>query len=175
MNPTENRMQVDRCAYLMAVAIANKLNEAWMSNQPELSYVYFNQYMPTFAKWWACFPVCSIPLKLKSFTWQVWITWKLVQTSLILRFAYAQILVIFVISLRVIVKSYPRLGKNGLSLRGRGRPHSVIATLKIMLCFLIDSICPDMYPHLPPSDWTILSCQTVETQPLKHGENNCCI
>ncbi|PVD28029.1 hypothetical protein C0Q70_10610 [Pomacea canaliculata] len=51
MNPTENRMQVDRCAYLMAVAIANKLNEAWMSNQPELSYVYFNQYMPTFAKW----------------------------------------------------------------------------------------------------------------------------
>lgn len=51
MNLTENRMQVDRCAYLMAVAIANKLNEAWMSNQPELSYVYFNQYMPTFAKW----------------------------------------------------------------------------------------------------------------------------
>lgn len=47
----EHRMSTERCAYLSAVAIANQLDEAWISLNPELSYVYLNQYFPAAIKW----------------------------------------------------------------------------------------------------------------------------
>jgi len=46
----EKRMPTDRCAYLMGVAIANKLDEAWISPHPILSIFYFSQYMPSFTR-----------------------------------------------------------------------------------------------------------------------------
>lgn len=46
-----HRMTGQRCAHLCAVAIANNLDEAWISLQPELSYLYLNQYLPAVAKW----------------------------------------------------------------------------------------------------------------------------
>ncbi|XP_076445464.1 dehydrogenase/reductase SDR family member 7-like [Babylonia areolata] len=49
--PTENRMATDRCAQLSAVALANRLDEAWISRQPELSYLYINQYLPALSRW----------------------------------------------------------------------------------------------------------------------------
>ncbi|KAL8559469.1 hypothetical protein ACOMHN_037133 [Nucella lapillus] len=51
MKPGEHRMATDRCAYLSAVAMANQLDEAWISLQPELSYLYLNQYLPVLARW----------------------------------------------------------------------------------------------------------------------------
>ncbi|KAK7108653.1 dehydrogenase/reductase SDR family member 7-like [Littorina saxatilis] len=51
MEPGERRMTTERCAHLCAVAIANQLDEAWISLQPELSYYYLNQYMPAVARW----------------------------------------------------------------------------------------------------------------------------
>lgn len=41
------RMPTDRCAYLMAVAIANGLDEVWICQQPILMYYYASQYMPS--------------------------------------------------------------------------------------------------------------------------------
>ncbi|XP_020894894.1 dehydrogenase/reductase SDR family member 7-like [Exaiptasia diaphana] len=41
------RMPTERCAYLMAVSMANKLDEVWISTNPMLAYTYMCQYMPT--------------------------------------------------------------------------------------------------------------------------------
>lgn len=41
------RMPTARCAYLMAVAIANRLDEVWVCPQPLLAYFYVQQYMPS--------------------------------------------------------------------------------------------------------------------------------
>lgn len=46
MKKDEKRMQTSRCARLCAVAIANKLDEVWISKQPILLFVYLSQYMP---------------------------------------------------------------------------------------------------------------------------------
>ena len=43
-------MPTARCAQLMAVAIANKVNEAWICFQPILSLYFANQYMPALSK-----------------------------------------------------------------------------------------------------------------------------
>ena len=51
MEKGDHRMTAERCAHLSAVAIANHLDEAWISLQPELSYLYLNQYLPAIAKW----------------------------------------------------------------------------------------------------------------------------
>jgi dehydrogenase/reductase SDR family protein 7 len=40
-------MEASRCAYLMSIAIANKLDEVWISNQPILWLLYAMQYFPT--------------------------------------------------------------------------------------------------------------------------------
>lgn len=46
-----DRVSAERCAQLTAVAMANKLDEVWISKQPILLFVYINQYFPNFAKW----------------------------------------------------------------------------------------------------------------------------
>lgn len=50
MDPSERRMTSERCASLIAVAIANRLDEVWVSPHPELLYLYLFQYFPSFAK-----------------------------------------------------------------------------------------------------------------------------
>ncbi|GFW79406.1 hypothetical protein TNCV_2478131 [Trichonephila clavipes] len=47
-DPKDHRMPTDRCARLMAVAIAHKLDEAWICQQPNLLFFYLVQYAPTF-------------------------------------------------------------------------------------------------------------------------------
>jgi len=39
-------MSTERCARLTAIAIANSLDEVWITRQPVLISTYFNQYMP---------------------------------------------------------------------------------------------------------------------------------
>ncbi|KAK7481161.1 hypothetical protein BaRGS_00027594 [Batillaria attramentaria] len=48
MGKEEKRMETSRCAYLCAVAIANRLDEAWISLQPVLVGTYVAQYAPSF-------------------------------------------------------------------------------------------------------------------------------
>ncbi|GFT11251.1 hypothetical protein NPIL_531261 [Nephila pilipes] len=45
---TDRKMQTDRCARLMSVAIAHKLDEVWIAPQPNLVFFYLVQYTPTF-------------------------------------------------------------------------------------------------------------------------------
>ena len=45
------RMTKARCAELIAVAMANKIDEVWMSRHPVLLFAYISQYLPVFAKW----------------------------------------------------------------------------------------------------------------------------
>ncbi|XP_035226107.1 dehydrogenase/reductase SDR family member 7-like isoform X2 [Stegodyphus dumicola] len=45
---TDRRMPTDRCGRLMAVAIAHKVDEAWICIQPCLIFYYLAQYTPTF-------------------------------------------------------------------------------------------------------------------------------
>lgn len=47
-NRKDRKMQTDRCARLMSVAIAHKLDEAWIAPQPNLIFFYLMQYTPTF-------------------------------------------------------------------------------------------------------------------------------
>ncbi|WAR18269.1 DHRS7-like protein [Mya arenaria] len=47
MKEGEKRMSTERCARLCAVAIANRLDEVWISQHPILLGVYLSQYMPT--------------------------------------------------------------------------------------------------------------------------------
>lgn len=47
----EGRMEVRRCGYLMAVAIANQLSEAWICLKPILYIVYLSQFMPNFGRY----------------------------------------------------------------------------------------------------------------------------
>lgn len=43
-------MRTERCAELYAIAMANYINEAWISLQPILMLFYFTQYMPGLTK-----------------------------------------------------------------------------------------------------------------------------
>lgn len=43
-------MDTDRCARLMAVAVAHKMPEIWISPQPALLLTYINQYFPRFTR-----------------------------------------------------------------------------------------------------------------------------
>ena len=40
-------MEPERVAELATIAIANRLGEAWISNQPTLSLFYLGQWFPT--------------------------------------------------------------------------------------------------------------------------------
>lgn len=44
---TDKRMSTSRCTHLIAIAIANRLDEVWISLQPVLTTYYLAQYMPT--------------------------------------------------------------------------------------------------------------------------------
>lgn len=47
----KKRMPTQRCAQLMAIAIANRLGEVWISTQPSLAFAYLAQYMPTITRY----------------------------------------------------------------------------------------------------------------------------
>ena len=42
----EKKMPTDRCAHLMAVGVANRMPELWISGQPVLLLTYINQFFP---------------------------------------------------------------------------------------------------------------------------------
>ena len=48
------RMATSRCAHLMAVSMANQLDEVWITIQPILIMTYASQYLPTIFR--AVFP-----------------------------------------------------------------------------------------------------------------------
>ncbi|XP_067682472.1 dehydrogenase/reductase SDR family member 7-like isoform X2 [Haliotis asinina] len=54
MKAGEKRMATSRCASLTAVAIANQLDEVWISFHPVLAFTYLFQYFPSFARRKAC-------------------------------------------------------------------------------------------------------------------------
>lgn len=45
------RLNGNRCAQLIAVAMANNLEEVWISKQPILLFTYLSQYFPTVFRW----------------------------------------------------------------------------------------------------------------------------
>lgn len=47
------RMPPARCAKLMSIAIANRMNEVWISPNPVLLFVYVSQYCPVLYDWLA--------------------------------------------------------------------------------------------------------------------------
>ncbi|RWS27765.1 dehydrogenase/reductase SDR family member 7-like protein [Leptotrombidium deliense] len=48
------RMTAERCAYLMSVAIANKVDETWITEQPFLTIFYTTQYLPSLTRSFLC-------------------------------------------------------------------------------------------------------------------------
>ncbi|KAL1131323.1 hypothetical protein AAG570_010941 [Ranatra chinensis] len=50
MRPTDKRMPTERCAQLCAIAIANKLDEAWIGIFPVVPLCYVLVYFPNIAK-----------------------------------------------------------------------------------------------------------------------------
>ena len=44
----------------MAVSMANKLDEVWISTQPALLMVYFKQYLPDLFRWYVLLNVISL-------------------------------------------------------------------------------------------------------------------
>lgn len=49
-----NRVTAERCASLILVAIANGLDEVWISKNPILFFTYILQYCPNFGMWSVC-------------------------------------------------------------------------------------------------------------------------
>ena len=47
---SDHRMTAERCARLMLVAVAHRLEEAWMVQPPVLALMYAGQYLPTISK-----------------------------------------------------------------------------------------------------------------------------
>ena len=47
----DKRLQTDRCAYLITVAMANKLSQVWVSQNPVLLLHYLYQYAPTLCRY----------------------------------------------------------------------------------------------------------------------------
>ena len=45
-------MSTERCAKLMAVSMANNLDEVWIANHSALVPPYLNQYFPNFFRWY---------------------------------------------------------------------------------------------------------------------------
>ncbi len=50
MSKVEKRVATSRCSELITVAIANKLEEVWISLNPVLMFTYAAQYMPSIAR-----------------------------------------------------------------------------------------------------------------------------
>ena len=51
-------MSGERCGYLISVAMANRLDEVWLSLHPVLLFTYMMQYMPGLAMRCVCVCVC---------------------------------------------------------------------------------------------------------------------
>mmetsp|Transcript_20384 Transcript_20384/g.18524 ORF Transcript_20384/g.18524 Transcript_20384/m.18524 type:complete len:323 (+) Transcript_20384:1-969(+) len=47
LSAKEKKMPVDRCAYLIAKGISNRLPELWLSDQPILFFQYLARYLPS--------------------------------------------------------------------------------------------------------------------------------
>lgn len=47
-----DRVSAERCAQLVAITMANKLYEVWISKHPILLFVYLYQYFPNLSSWW---------------------------------------------------------------------------------------------------------------------------
>lgn len=50
LSSNDNRMSTERHGQLMSLAIACKIEEAWISKNPFLLFCYLNQYWPTISK-----------------------------------------------------------------------------------------------------------------------------
>lgn len=59
-NVSDEKMTTERCAKLMAVGMANNLDEVWISENPALLMVYLNQYLPNFSRWYVLLNVTSL-------------------------------------------------------------------------------------------------------------------
>lgn len=46
-----NRVSAERCAELIAITMANKLYEVWISKKPILLFIYLYQYFPNLSNW----------------------------------------------------------------------------------------------------------------------------
>lgn len=77
-------MPTERCARLMAVSMANKLDEVWISEYPSLLNIYLNQYFPNLFRWYVCLVVhvvfcqnCSLwsSLKFIEFSIEIYHYW----------------------------------------------------------------------------------------------------
>ncbi|XP_055879659.1 dehydrogenase/reductase SDR family member 7-like isoform X3 [Biomphalaria glabrata] len=53
MENSEKRMSTERCAYLSCVAIANRMYEVWVSQNPILFMTYITIFLPDVGKWLA--------------------------------------------------------------------------------------------------------------------------
>jgi dehydrogenase/reductase SDR family protein 7 len=51
---TTGKIEVKRCAYLMGVAMANRLSEVWISLKPILWFLYLSQHTPILARFLLC-------------------------------------------------------------------------------------------------------------------------
>ncbi|KAH9507208.1 Dehydrogenase/reductase SDR member 7 [Bulinus truncatus] len=51
MSKTEKRMSTEVCAHYIVVAIANRLYEVWIAQQPWLWLLYTQQYVPDLGRW----------------------------------------------------------------------------------------------------------------------------
>ena len=54
MKASDKRMTAERCGYLSLIAIAHKLEEAWICFFPVLPLMYISQYLPTIGKRYYC-------------------------------------------------------------------------------------------------------------------------
>ena len=59
------RVSAERCAHLISVTIANRLDEVWISKNPILLFVYLNQYAPNFTRWSVTVPYYDFPIERK--------------------------------------------------------------------------------------------------------------
>ncbi|CAG7837129.1 unnamed protein product [Allacma fusca] len=63
---SENRMTPERCAYLALVAMANRINEPWLSKLPLIPLVYANVYFAVIADFIAKFFTPNIIRRMKT-------------------------------------------------------------------------------------------------------------
>ena len=73
VDPSEKRMATGRCAELMAIAIANRLPETWISQHPPLLFTYATQYAPGLSRWWVSILFC---LSVKSYLHRALSPWE---------------------------------------------------------------------------------------------------
>ena len=59
-------MSTERCVKLIAVSMANNLDEVWISSEPTLLMVYLNQYFPNLYRWYVLCNVTSLFMQICS-------------------------------------------------------------------------------------------------------------